>query len=65
MTGIVIASSSVMIARLSDGEDKQDGGLKIDHDEGSWIGSLTNIYDIYFHFFYHKKYVLVKFLPVF
>jgi hypothetical protein len=32
MTGIVIASSSVMIARLSDGEDEQDGGLKIDHE---------------------------------
>jgi hypothetical protein len=47
MTGIVIASSSVMIARLSDGEDEQDGGLKIDHDEGSWIGSLTNNYNIF------------------
>jgi hypothetical protein len=38
--GIVVASSSVVIARLTDGEEDVDGGLKITHEEGSWIGKV-------------------------
>jgi len=41
VVGIVIASSSVVIARLSDGEH-DDTGFEITHEEASWIGIALN-----------------------
>ena len=42
LIGIAVGSSSVVIARLSDGESEEDGGLKITDEEGSWIGIMFN-----------------------
>ena len=41
VVGIVIASSSVVIARLSDGEH-DDTGFQITHEEASWIGKTND-----------------------
>ena len=45
LIGIAVASSSVVIARLSDGEAEEDGGLMITDEEGSWIGKIPHYSD--------------------